>query len=247
MGTLHPDWIVPDWPAPPAVKAFITTRAGGVSRGPYASFNPSPRVGDDPAAVERNLEILRSVLPSDPVWLHQVHGTDVADAEAAQPFTTADAAIAHARHIVCAVMTADCMPVLLAHKQGRAVGVAHAGWRGMAAGVIEATLAQLRVPADEVIAYLGPAISQQAFEVGPEVYAAFTQNDKEAAAAFAPSASGKYHADLYALARRRLTRAGVRDVDVHGGGFCTYTQAERFYSYRRDQITGRMASLIWLH
>jgi len=245
MNDPHPDWIVPDWPAPAAVKALITTRAGGVSHGAYASFNPSPRVGDDPAAVERNLEILRSVLPADPVWLHQVHGVDVADAESAQPQTQADAAVAHARHIVCAVMTADCLPVLLAHRHGRAVGVAHAGWRGMAAGVIEATLAQLRVPVGEVIAYLGPAISQQAFEVGPEVHAAFTHNDKEAGAAFAPAASGKYYADLYALARRRLHHAGVREV--HGGGFFTYTQAERFYSYRRDRITGRMASLIWLH
>ena len=245
MADLHPDWIVPDWPVPPAVKAIITTRAGGVSHGPYASFNPSSRVGDDPAAVERNLEILRSVLPADPVWLHQVHGIDVADAESAQPFTHADAAVAHARHIVCAVMTADCLPVLLAHREARAVGVAHAGWRGMAAGVIEATLAQLRVPTYEVMAYLGPAISQQAFEVGPEVHAAFTNNDKEAGAAFAPAGSGKYHADLYALARRRLSRAGVRHI--YGGGCCTYTQPERFYSYRRDQVTGRMASLIWLH
>ena len=240
----HPDWIVPDWPAPSAVQALITTREGGVSHGAYASLNLSTRGGDDPIAVERNLETLRSVLPGDPIWLHQVHGADVVDAESALPFTSADAAVARSRHIVCGVMTADCMPVLLAHKKGHAVGVAHAGWRGMAGCVIEATLARMNVPAADTMAYLGPAISQQAFEVGPDVYEAFVNNDNETSAAFAPAASGKFHADLYALARRRLARAGVRDV--YGGGFCTYTERERFYSYRRDHVTGRMASLIWL-
>ncbi|MFO7189924.1 MAG: peptidoglycan editing factor PgeF [Pseudomonadota bacterium] len=241
---LHPDWIVPDWPAPPSVKAFITTRAGGVSAGPYASFNPSPRVGDDPAAVERNLEILRSVLPADPVWLRQVHGTQVVDAASAAPYTEADGSVAHVRHIVCGVWTADCMPVLFADREGHAVGVAHAGWRGLAAGVLEATLARLGVAPERVMAYLGPAISQRAFEVGNDVYEAFVNDDPEAADAFLPGAAGKYHADLYALARLRLARAGVKEV--YGGGFCTYTQAERFYSFRRDRVTGRMASLIWL-
>lgn len=241
---LHPQWIVPDWPVAPRVKAVITTRAGGVSRGPYASFNVSARVGDDPDAVERNLEVLRSMLPTDPVWLHQVHGNEVVDAASAPPFAHADAAVARNRHVVCAVMTADCMPVLLAHRQGKAIGVAHAGWRGMAAGVIEATVARLGVPATETVAYLGPAISTRAFEVGQDVYDAFVKNDNKAAAAFTPTAAGKFHADLYALARLRLARAGVHDA--YGGGFCTHADQARFYSYRRDQVTGRMAALIWL-
>ncbi len=241
---VHPQWIVPDWPVASRVKAVITTRAGGVSRGPYASFNVSARVGDNPDAVERNLEILRSTLPSDPVWLHQVHGREVIDAASAPPFAAADAAVTRLRHVVCAVTTADCMPVLLAHREGRAVGVAHAGWRGMAAGVIEAAVGQLDVPATETVAYLGPAISARAFEVGRDVYDAFLNNDNEAGAAFTPTAAGKFHADLYALARRRLARAGVRDV--YGGGFCTHTDQARFYSYRRDHVTGRMAALIWL-
>lgn len=241
---VHPDWIVPDWPAPSGVKAFITTRAGGFSRGPYASFNVSARVGDDPDAVERNLELLRSTLPADPVWLHQVHGAEVVDATSAPPFAAADASVTRVRHVVCVVTTADCMPVLLAHRGGDAAGVAHAGWRGMAAGVIEATLAQLDVPAAETMAFLGPAISSRAFEVGRDVYDAFVNNDNEAGAAFTPTAAGKFHADLYALARLRLARAGVHDV--YGGDFCTYADPARFYSYRRDHITGRMAALIWL-
>lgn len=241
---LHPEWIVPQWPAPAGVRALITTRAGGVSHGAYASLNLSGRVGDDPAAVERNRELLRAALPADPVWLHQVHGTTVVDAAATLPLTPADASFTRTRHVICGVLTADCLPVLLAHRGGQAVGVAHAGWRGMAGGVIEATLAQMGVAAAEVLAYLGPAISQPAFEVGQDVYEAFVNNDKQASAAFAPAAAGKFHADLYALARLRLAQAGVHDI--YGGGYCTYTDTQRFYSYRRDHITGRMAALIWL-
>lgn len=239
-----PDWIVPDWPVPANVRALVTTRAGGISHGAYASLNLGARVGDDPAAVERNREILRSTLPADPVWLHQVHGTDVVEAESAAPLARADGVVAHTRHAVCAVLTADCLPVLLSDAAGTSVGVAHAGWRGLAAGVIESTLAQMHVAAGEVLAYLGPAIGPQVYEVGQDVVDAFVARDADAAGAFAPAAPGKFMADLYALARRRLAAAGVRRV--FGGGFCTYRDRDRFYSYRRDHTTGRMASLVWL-
>lgn len=241
--TLH-DWIVPDWPAPPAVRALVTTRAGGASRGPFAALNLGTRVGDDPAAVARNREILRSRLPADPVWLQQVHGTAVVDAESAGALPRADGAVARAPHNVCAVLTADCVPVLLAHRSGAVVGIAHAGWRGLAGGVIEATLARMAVSPGEVIAWLGPGIGPLAYEVGGDVYDAFVAPDAALAAAFVPRRDGKFLADLYALARRRLAAAGV--TGVYGGGFCTYTDAARFYSYRREQTTGRFASLIWI-
>lgn len=240
----HPDWIVPDWPVAPRVKALITTRAGGLSHGPYASFNLGAQVGDDPDAVSHNRERLRAVLPGDPLWLHQVHGNDVVDAAAVSGIPTADAAFTRVRHIVCAVQTADCMPVLLAARDGSVVGVAHAGWRGMASGVIEAALQAMGVAPDQVLAYLGPAIGPNAFEVGEDVLRAFTAQDGGAQTAFKAKAEGKYHADLYALARRRLEQIGVRDI--HGGGFCTCEESGRFYSYRRDKRTGRMASLIWI-
>jgi YfiH family protein len=241
---LDPDWIVPDWPAPPNVRALVTTRAGGASRGPYASFNLGARVGDDPAAVEHNRERLRGVLPADPVWLQQVHGTEVVDAASAAALVRADAAFSRTRHVVCAVLTADCVPVLLADADGRAVAVAHAGWRGLAGGVIEAAVARMGVPAGTLIAWLGPAIGPRAYEVGPEVRAAFVAVDPDAAAAFAPRRDDRLLADLFMLARQRLARAGVRRI--HGGGHCTYTETQRFYSYRRAPATGRFASLVWI-
>lgn len=237
-------WIVPDWPAPPSVRALVTTRTGGVSRGPYASLNLGLHVGDDPAAVEHNRAVLRGHLPADPVWLRQVHGREVVDAGSAGAFPRGDGAVARTRHAVCAVLTADCVPVLLAHRGGAAVGVAHAGWRGLADGVIEATLERLGVPAGEVIAWLGPGIGAAAYEVGRDVYDAFVVGDSAAASAFATQGDGKFRADLYALASRRLARAGV--AEVCGGGFCTYTDPERFYSHRRARTTGRFASLIWI-
>lgn len=237
-------WIVPDWPAPPAVRALVTTRAGGASRGPFAALNLGTRVGDDPAAVEHNREILRSRLPADPVWLQQVHGTAVVDAESAGALPRADGAVARTRHSVCAVLTADCVPVLLAHRSGGVVGIAHAGWRGLSGGVIAAVLARMAVPPGEVSAWLGPGIGPQAYEVGRDVYDAFVVPDPALAAAFAPRGAGKFLADLYALARRRLAVAGV--TAVYGGGFCTYTDSARFYSYRREKTTGRFASLIWI-
>lgn len=244
MTAPQPDWIVPDWPAPKRVRALVTTRAGGTSRGPYASLNLGAHVSDDPAAVERNRERLRASLPADPVWLQQVHGTEVVDAATAPPLARADAAVARTRHVVCAVLTADCVPVLLAGGDGDAVAIAHAGWRGLASGVIEAAVARMGVPAASVIAWLGPAIGPRAYEVGPEVRAAFVRRDAAAAVAFAPGRDDRFVADLFLLARQRLAAAGV--AAVYGGGHCTYTEAERFYSYRREPATGRFASLVWM-
>jgi hypothetical protein len=240
----QPDWIVPDWPAPKRVRALVTTRTGGSSRGPYASFNLGAHVNDDPAAVERNRERLRASLPADPVWLQQVHGTEVVDAATVPPLARADAAVARTRHVVCAVLTADCVPVLLADGGGDAVAIAHAGWRGLAAGVVEAAVARMDVPAASVIAWLGPAIGPRAYEVGREVREAFVRRDAAAVAAFAPGRDDRFLADLFMLARQRLAAAGI--AAVYGGGHCTYTEAERFYSYRREPTTGRFASLVWI-
>lgn len=239
------EFIVPDWPVPATVRAAVTTRAGGASGGPFASLNLAAHVGDDPAAVAANRARLRAALglQAEPTWLEQVHGTEVAPAGAGgRP--RADAAVATAAGAVCVVMVADCLPVLLAARDGRAVGVAHAGWRGLAAGVIERTLAALPVPAGEVVAWLGPAIGQAAFEVGEEVRAAFLAADPAAARRFAPSPAGRWLADLEGLARDRLAAAGVRSVQ--GSGLCTWSDAGRFYSYRRDGVTGRLAALAWL-
>ncbi len=244
MTAPHPDWLRPQWAAPAGVRALMTTRAGGVSHGPYASFNLSERVGDDPFAVEQNRAVLRAVLPHDPVWLHQVHGVDVVDAAAVSAPVTADAAWTRSHRVVCAVQVADCMPVLLADRAGTVVGIAHAGWRGLAAGVIERTAEAMRVAAGDLVAWLGPAIGQDAFEVGPEVRAAFLERDADAAPAFRPGAPGKWHADLAALARLRLARLGV--AAVAGGTWCTFTDEARFFSYRRSRVTGRMAALVWL-
>lgn len=238
------DWIEPDWPAPPGVRALVTTRAGGASRGPFASFNLGAHVGDDPAAVARNRAVLRSRLPAEPVWLDQVHGATAVEADASPSGARADAVVTRVRGTVCAVLTADCLPVLLADRAGHAVGIAHAGWRGLAAGVIEAALARIGVPACALLAWLGPAIGPRVYEVGAEVRSALLAADPGAEAAFAARGNGKYLADLYALARRRLAAAGV--TEVRGGGFCTYSDRDRFFSYRRERTTGRFASLIWI-
>ncbi len=238
------DWIIPDWPAPDNVRALITTRSGGVSIGPYASMNPADHVGDDPEAVRRNRALLRAQLPNDPHWLKQVHGTRVLNVMSdAHGTPEADAAVTTLSNQVCAVLTADCLPVLFCAADGSAVAVAHAGWRGLAAGVLESTLAAMPVPGAQVLVFLGPAIGPEAFEVGAEVKTAFTAFDPAAASAFRPGAPGKYHADLYLLARQRLARRGV--TRCYGGGFCTYREKQRFYSYRRDGASGRMATLIW--
>ena len=244
MKSPHPEWIIPDWPAPPAVRAFITTRAGGVSAGPYASFNLGLRAGDDAGAVAANREQLRALLPQAPKWLRQVHGADVVDADALTDAPEADAAVARRPGTVCAVMVADCIPVLLADREGKLVAVAHAGWRGLAAGVIEKTVARMALDPARLLAYLGPGIGPRAFEVGADVRDAFLARDAQSGAAFTPHAPGKWLADLFAIARRQLAGAGV--TSVYGGGLCTYSDAQRFYSYRRERVTGRHAALIWI-
>ena len=241
---MNPDWIVPDWPAPARVRALATTRAGGVSAQPYDGFNLATHVGDDPAAVIENRRRLRSALPAEPLWLTQVHGTRVVSAEAAESGSEADACVARAPGRVCAVQSADCLPVLFADLAGTVVAAAHAGWRGLAAGVLERTAAAMAVAPKELIAWLGPAIGPAAFEVGAEVREIFCAADPAAAGAFAANERGRWQCDLAALARRSLARAGV--TRVFGGGWCTYSDPLRFYSYRRDGVTGRMASLIWL-
>jgi YfiH family protein len=236
--------ILPDWPAPANVRALQTTRHGGVSVAPYDSLNLGSHVGDAPLAVARNRMLLNTLLPSEPVWLEQVHGTDVANADMAGCRVRADACIARRRSSVCVVMTADCLPVLLCDERGTAVGAAHAGWKGLAAGVIEATVREMAVEPDKLMAWLGPAIGPDAFEVGDEVRAAFVAADPLSAAAFAPGQSGKWYADIYTLARLRLNALGI--TRIYGGDRCTYSEREQFFSYRRDGATGRMGSFIWL-
>lgn len=249
-----PPSIIPDWPASVNVRALQTTRDGGVSVGAYATLNLGDHVGDDPVAVARNRALLRATLPAEPVWLKQVHGNVVADADRTVGVPEADAALARQTGKVCAVMTADCLPLLLCDEAGTVVAAAHAGWRGLAGGVVEATVKAMNVAPERLLVWLGPAIGPQAFEVGEEVRQAFMAHDPEAAKAFvsrfpiahhpSPTTAQKWLADIYLLARQRLALLGVERV--YGGGLCTYTDAEHFYSYRRDQATGRMASLIWL-
>ena len=240
--------LIPDWPAPAQVKAVQTTRLGGVSVAPYDSLNLGSHVGDNPLAVARNRQSLNVLLPSEPVWLEQVHGTLVANADHASCLPQADACIAWHRAAVCVVMTADCLPVLLCDTQGTVVGAAHAGWKGLAAGVIEATVQAMGGAPQNLLAWLGPAISQQAFEVGEEVRAAFVGYDPQAESAFTPSPlmgeDEKWLADLYALARLRLNALGI--TQIYGGEHCTYREREKFFSYRRDGATGRMGTFIWL-
>jgi hypothetical protein len=239
----HPDWIIPDWPAPESVKAFITTRAGGVSAGAHASMNPGLRPGDDPHATEANRTRLRSLLPQEPRWLRQVHGAAVVEADTLTGTPEADASVARNPGTVCVVMVADCIPVLLTDREGTVVAAAHAGWRGLCAGIIENTVARMEAPPARLLAYLGPGIGPQAFEVGADVRDAFLQSDVKAHVAFRPAAPGKWLADLFLLARQRLARAGVGQIS--GGTDCTYSDPRRFYSYRRDRTTGRMAAVIW--
>lgn len=236
------DWIVPEWPAPPRVHALSTTRNGEAGR--TTDFAPSGR------NVARARELLRRFVPDEPVWLSQVHGTAIADLDASYSGFDADGSVTRTPGIVCAVVTADCLPVLLADRDSRAVAVAHAGWRGLAAGVVEAAVAAMRIEPSSLLAWLGPAIGPQAFEVGSDVYTAFCDRDPGAAECFIrlanTSTNMKWHADLYALARRNLSRAGVKAI--YGGGRCTLTESGVFHSYRRDgpATNGRMATMIWL-
>jgi YfiH family protein len=238
--------LVPDWPAPPAVRAVCTTRRGGISPPPYDSLNLADHVGDDPARVAANRRWLAAAvgLPAEPAWLEQVHGTDVVAAESVRTPVAADAAWTREIGRPCVVMTADCLPVLLCDRAGTTVAAAHAGWRGLAGGVIAATVARLAVAPGELLAWLGPAIGPAAFEVGEEVRAAFLALDAGNAPCFKPSPAGRWLADIYQLAQRQLSDLGVRDV--YGGKFCTFSEPERFFSYRREPRTGRMATLVWL-
>jgi YfiH family protein len=253
--------IRPDWPdLPPTIGALATTRAGGVSSGPYddgkgGGLNLGLHVDDDPDAVRANRARLRALLPGDPAWIAQVHGADVVDAALVRPgapVQTGDASIAIEAGIVCAILTADCLPVLFADLDGKVVGAAHAGWRGLAGGVLASTAAAMRAAgAGEITAWLGPAIGPHAFEVGADVVAAFEAALPGLAlvgtdAAFRPAGGrdGKYLADIYWLARRMLARDGI--LRVHGGERCTFSEAAQFYSYRRDRVSGRQASLIWI-
>jgi len=236
---------IADWHLPAGVRAASTTRAGGVSRGNWASLNLALHVGDDPADVSENRRRLAEALrlPSPPAWLNQVHGTVVPVLHGGESGLEADAAFSCTPGVVCVVMTADCLPVLFVDIDGGAVAAAHAGWRGLAAGVLEETLARFEDPA-RVAVWLGPAIGPGAFQVGDEVRQAFMASDPAAAAAFEADVGGRWRADIYRLARQRLAAAGV--TRISGGGSCTYSQRDRFFSYRRDGITGRMASLIWI-
>ena len=235
---------VPDWAVPANVRALQTTRNGGVSQAPWASFNLGDHVGDEPAAVAANRAALRAHLPAEPLWLTQVHGTVAVDANQRPEIREADAAFARQPGSVCVVMTADCLPVLLCDRQGTVVAAAHAGWRGLLAGVLESTVAAMNVQPGDLLAWLGPAIGPRCFEVGDEVRNAFVAESPAADLAFMPQQPGKWLCDIYLLARQRLQGMGV--TAISGGGLCTVSDGERYFSYRRDGVTGRMASLIWL-
>ncbi|TQV71206.1 peptidoglycan editing factor PgeF [Exilibacterium tricleocarpae] len=245
--------LVPDWPAPASVQARITTRAGGYSRVPYDSNNLGLHVGDDPVPVGKNRAALTLDCDLEAIqWLRQVHGTDVCEARPGEGEQTADGCFTRATGLACSVLTADCLPVLVCDRRGTQVAALHAGWRGLAGGIIASGLATFDTAPAGLMAYLGPAIGPAHFEVGGEVREAFMAaarnpaQRRAAAAAFTPARArrGHYFADLYALARAELTALGVGEV--YGGGDCTFAQSQRFYSYRRDGITGRMASLVWL-
>lgn len=238
--------IEPRWSAPARVHAAFTLRAGGVSEAPFDSLNVGTHVGDVPQAVEENRRRLRQELrlPIEPTWLQQIHAAAVADLDHDAAPRVADAAFTRREDRVCVIQVADCIPVLLAARDGSVVAAAHAGWRGLAGGVLEATIRSLGLDGEELCAWLGPGIGQRHFEVGPEVRAAFVGGDAEASASFEPNARGRWECNLPALARRRLLKLGVREVS--GDDACTYGDAARFFSYRRDGRCGRMAALIWL-
>jgi polyphenol oxidase len=241
-----PDWIIPEWPVPASVRALSTTRTGGVSEGCWRSLNLGDHVQDDAAAVSENRRILvrEASLPSEPFWLRQVHGCVVADTTGNETACEADASWSDRPGQVCAVMTADCLPVLFANRSGTRVAAAHAGWRGLAAGVLEQVVGRFADEPGEIVAWLGPAIGPEAFEVGDELRDAFVSLHADAGRAFTTARPGHWLADIYSLARTHLAAAGV--TQIHGGDFCTFSDSERFFSYRRDGVTGRMATLIWL-
>lgn len=238
--------IFPDWPAPETIKAVSTTRQGGFSLSPYQQFNLGTHVGDNPNTVMKNRDYLVDItrLPESPRWLNQVHGTHVVQSQHWQLNMDADAMVSqHANHI-CTIMTADCLPLLLCNKQGNTVAAIHAGWRGLAAGIIEKTIAEFHCAPQDILVWLGPAIGPNQFEVGSDVYHAFTTHSANASQAFHQTDDTHYLADIYLLARQRLSALGISAV--FGGDLCTASDERSFFSYRRDNITGRMASMIWI-
>ncbi len=237
-----------EWRPPAGVHAAFTTRLGGVSAAPWDSFNVATHVGDAPESVAANRRLLREKLrlPTEPAWLNQVHGVDVVNLDVAHTFAAppaADASFTRAANRVCVIMVADCLPVLFASRDGRAIGAAHAGWRGLANGVLENSVRAMGVPPGDLTAWLGPAISREHFEVGDEVRETFVNADSGAASLFTPNSRGRWQADLPGLARQRLSALRVNDVS--GGQWCTFADRNRFYSHRRDGMGGRLAALIW--
>ena len=239
-------WLDADWPAPPGACALVTTRHGlGISQAPFDEFNLGARCGDEAEAVAENRRQLESALrlPSAPRWLKQVHGIDVSiDPGFDEP--EADAAVTAMPGVVLAILTADCLPVVFAAKDGSEIGAAHAGWRGLAAGVLEATVAAMATTPRDIVAWLGPAAGPQAYEIGEEVFDTFVARDRRAETAFAATRPGHWKVDLYTLAKQRLADAGV--AGVHGGGLCTISDPARFFSHRRDRRSGRIATLAWI-
>jgi YfiH family protein len=237
--------IQPNWPAPSHIHAFTTTRQGGYSLAPYAGLNLGMHVGDDPVHVEQNRALLKKEynLPSEPSWLSQCHSTKAVVVDDAYTLCEADASYTMENNKVCAVLTADCLPLLVCNQAGTEIAAIHAGWRGLADGVIEATLRQLKNRPETLLVWLGPAASKAAYEVGTEVREAFLRDHPEAETGFTPTTKDYYFVDLYHLARQRLKHLGV--TSIYGGDYCTIGQSDLFYSYRREGVTGRMASLIW--
>ncbi len=237
------NFITPNWPAPKNVHALQTNRHGGVSLAPYASLNLGTHVKDSPMHVAQNRQLLSQFLPSEPVWLNQTHSINVVDAANTTCLPDADASYATRKNVVCVTMTADCLPILICDTAGTLVASIHAGWRGLCDGIIEATIQQLPAKPSDLMAWFGPAIGPNAFEVGPEVRAQFMVKDAQAEIAFKPNGE-KYLADIYKIATKRLNNLGV--TQIYGGDLCTYADKESFFSFRRDGVTGRMATLIWL-
>jgi len=240
--------IIPDWPAPANIKAYTTLRHGGVSQAPYDTFNLAEHVGDNPQDVQTNRQLLKEMLslPNEPIWLEQIHSTMVLPAVNDSRGKPADASFTTQSKQVCVVLTADCLPLLLCHRNGTQVAAIHAGWRGLANGIIAKTLDALNLPPEDILAWLGPAIGPKAYELGEEIREIFIKNDAEAEQAFIPSLhSDRWLGDLYSLAKLQLQKRHVSAI--YGGKYCTYSDKERFFSYRRDgNKTGRIASLIWM-
>ncbi len=236
-------WLVPDWPAPANIHAATTLRTGGVSLGAFSSLNPAAHVSDDNERVRQNRQIIRAMLnlPAEPIWLEQIHSNRAVKAVKTASLGQADASYTNESGVVCAVMTADCLPLLICSTDGAQIAAIHAGWRGLLAGVITNTVVAMQQ--QDFLVWLGPAIGPDCFEVGPEVREDFLEKSASFNDAFKRQGNGKWLADIYQLARIELAVLGI--INVYGGTHCTFTEHERFYSYRRESQTGRMATLIW--